>query len=70
MGIIKLPILRISTLFQWGKIYTLEFIFNYSGLGAAKLTKDQALVPVQGHLMMLKNQILEYINYMILVYFA
>jgi hypothetical protein len=47
-----------------------EFIFNCSGLGAAELTKDKALVPVQGHLIMLKNQVPENMNYMILVYFG
>jgi hypothetical protein len=46
------------------------FIFNCSGLGAAELTNDKALVPVQGHLIMLKNQVPENMNYMILVYFG
>ncbi|MBU3576191.1 FAD-dependent oxidoreductase [Polynucleobacter sp. UK-Mo-2m-Kol15] len=58
-----------------GKIHAFDeleqkFIFNCSGLGAAELTKDKALVPVQGHLIMLKNQIPENMNYMILVYFG
>ena len=47
-----------------------EFIFNCSGLGAAELTNDKALVAVQGHLIMLKNQVPENMNYMILVYFG
>ena len=58
-----------------GKIHTFnqleqEFIFNCSGLGAAELTNDKSLVPVQGHLIMLKNQVPENMNYMILVYFG
>ena len=47
-----------------------QFIFNCSGLGSRELAKDSALVPVQGHLIMLKNQIPEHMNYMILVYFG
>ena len=47
-----------------------KFIFNCSGLGAVELAKDTALVPVQGHLIMLKNQLPENMNYMILVYFG
>jgi hypothetical protein len=47
-----------------------KFIFNCSGLGAAELNHDTALVPVQGHLIMLKNQVPENMNYMILVYFG
>ena len=47
-----------------------KFIFNCSGLGAVELAKDTALVPVQGHLIMLKNQVPENMNYMILVYFG
>jgi hypothetical protein len=47
-----------------------EFIFNCSGLGATELAQDKTLVPVQGHLIMLKNQIPENMNYMILVYFG
>ena len=31
-------------------------IFNCSGLGAKKLTHDQRIIPVQGHLITLKNQ--------------
>jgi hypothetical protein len=47
-----------------------KFIFNCSGLGATELANDTALVPVQGHLIMLKNQVPENMNYMILVYFG
>ena len=47
-----------------------KFIFNCSGLGAIELAHDAALVPVQGHLIMLKNQVPENMNYMILVYFG
>jgi len=58
-----------------GKIHSFEelketFIFNCSGLGAVELANDTALVPVQGHLIMLKNQVPENMNYMILVYFG
>ncbi len=58
-----------------GKIHSFEelqeqFIFNCSGLGAVELARDTALVPVQGHLIMLKNQLPENMNYMILVYFG
>jgi hypothetical protein len=56
-----------------GKIHSFEdlkqkFIFNCSGLGATELANDTALVPVQGHLIMLKDQVPEDMNYMILVY--
>jgi hypothetical protein len=58
-----------------GKIFSFDelqekFIFNCSGLGAIELADDTTLVPVQGHLIMLKNQIPENMNYMILVYFG
>ena len=33
-----------------------EYIFNCSGFGAKKLTGDRLLIPVQGHLVALKNQ--------------
>jgi len=49
---------------------TENFIFNCSGLGAIELAKDTTLVPVQGHLIMLKDQVPENMNYMILVYFG
>jgi len=58
-----------------GKIHSFsdlkqKFVYNCSGLGATELAKDTALVPVQGHLIMLKNQVPENMNYMILVYFG
>lgn len=41
-------------------------IFNCAGMGAKKLTNDHRIVPVQGHLITLKNQIsLERLQYMI-----
>jgi hypothetical protein len=51
-----------------GKIHTFdeleqEYICNCSGLGAAELLKDKSLVPVQGHLIMLNNQLPENMNY-------
>ncbi|SNX29191.1 FAD dependent oxidoreductase [Polynucleobacter meluiroseus] len=58
-----------------GKIHAFDelgqqFIFNCSGLGAIELTGDATLVPVQGHLIMLKDQVPENMDYMILVYFG
>jgi len=47
-----------------------KFVYNCSGLGAAELAKDHSLVPVQGHLVMLKNQVPKQMNYMILTYFG
>ena len=47
-----------------------KFIFNCSGLGSSQLANDAEVVPVQGHLIMLKNQIPQNMNYMILVYFG
>lgn len=47
-----------------------KFIFNCSGLGAAQLANDAEVVPVQGHLIMLKNQAPKDLNYMLLVYFG
>lgn len=47
-----------------------KFIFNCSGLGANQLANDAEVVPVQGHLIMMKNQIPQNMNYMILVYFG
>jgi len=40
-------------------------IFNCSGFGAKELTHDPRLVPVQGHLITLKNQPIEQLQYMI-----
>jgi len=47
-----------------------KFIFNCSGLGAYQLANDRDVMPVQGHLIMLRNQIPQNLNYMILVYFG
>ncbi|QWD90398.1 FAD-dependent oxidoreductase [Polynucleobacter sp. MWH-Braz-FAM2G] len=47
-----------------------KFIFNCSGLGSSQLANDAAVIPVQGHLIMLKNQDPKNMNYMILVYFG
>jgi hypothetical protein len=42
------------------------FIINCSGLGAAELAQDSALIPTRGHLLLLnKNAGLEHMNYMI-----
>jgi hypothetical protein len=49
---------------------TTPMVFNCSGLGAAKLNNDAELVPVQGHLIMLKDQNPADLQYMILVYFS
>ncbi len=46
------------------------FIFNCSGLGSTQLANDADVTPVQGHLIMLKNQVLQNMNYMILIYFG
>ena len=46
-----------------------KFIINCSGLGAQKLNHDEKIVPVQGHLIMLKNQKPEELQYMVLEYF-
>lgn len=45
------------------------FVINCSGLGASHLNNDAAMLSVQGHLIMLKNQKPADLNYMILVYF-
>lgn len=47
-----------------------KFIFNCSGLGSSQLANDADVIPVQGHLIMLKNQVPQNLNYMILVYFG
>jgi len=46
-----------------------SLVFNCSGLGAGKLNNDADVVPVQGHLIMLKEQIPAHLQSMILVYF-
>ncbi len=46
-----------------------KFIINCSGLGAGNLNGDTLVVPVQGHLIMLREQVSADLKYMILVYF-
>lgn len=46
-----------------------QLVFNCSGLGAGKLSNDADMVPVQGHLIMLKDQTPAHLQSMILVYF-
>lgn len=45
-----------------------KYIINCTGLGAKYLNKDDTLVSVQGHLIMLKDQKPQDLHYMILVY--
>lgn len=47
-----------------------SLVFDCSGLGARTLNNDKEMVPVQGHLIMLKDQIPANLQSMILVYFA
>ena len=47
-----------------------RFIFNCSGLGSSQLANDADVTSVQGHLIMLQNQIPQNLNYMILAYFG
>lgn len=47
-----------------------KFVINCSGLGASKLANDSSVIPVQGHLIMLKDQTPKDLNYMLLVYFG
>lgn len=47
-----------------------NIIFNCSGIGAKQLNNDKSIVSVQGHLMMLKMQNPQDINYMMLTYFG
>jgi hypothetical protein len=46
-----------------------KFIINCSGLGSGSLNKDDKMVSVQGHLIMLKDQNPQDLQHMILVYF-
>ena len=46
-----------------------KFIINCSGLGSSKLNGDEKMASVQGHLIMLKDQNPQDLQYMILVYF-
>jgi hypothetical protein len=57
---------KISTLTELSE----PCVLNCAGLGSVALANDQKLVPVQGHLIMLKNQIARNLQYMILVYFG
>lgn len=45
-----------------------NFIINCCGLGAIKLNNDELVIPVQGHLIMLKDQNPKHINYMVFTY--
>lgn len=47
-----------------------KYIINCTGLGAAHLNHDQEVISIQGHLIMLKDQKPEDLQYMILVYFG
>jgi len=47
---------------------TTRYIINCAGLGASALSGDNKMVSVQGHLIMLKDQIPKDLQYMILVY--
>ena len=47
-----------------------RFIVDCAGLGAGALNGDAAMVPVQGHLIMLKDQDPAKLRHMILVYFG
>lgn len=46
-----------------------DVVVDCSGLGAAKLQNDAEMVPVQGHLIMLRDQVPANLQHMILVYF-
>ncbi len=46
-----------------------DYIFNCTGLGSGELLNDDQFVPVQGHLIMLKDQDKRALDYMMLVYF-
>ena len=48
---------------------TSPLVFNCSGLGAFNLNNDVEVAPVQGHLIMLKDQVPANLQYMLLVYF-
>lgn len=46
-----------------------QYIINCTGLGGKELNKDDEMISVQGHLIMLKDQKAEDLQHMILVYF-
>ena len=48
---------------------TSPLVFNCTGLGAFNLNNDIDVAPVQGHLIMLKDQVPANLQYMLLVYF-
>jgi len=48
---------------------TSPLVFNCTGLGAFNLNNDLDVAPVQGHLIMLKDQVPANLQYMLLVYF-
>lgn len=58
---LQIPIIQ-KEITAWHEISE-SLIFNCSGWGAKQLTQDPKLLPVQGHLISLKNQ--PYLNYMI-----
>jgi len=47
-----------------------RYVVDCAGMGAGALNGDKAMVPVQGHLVMLKDQDPAKLKYMILVYFG
>ena len=46
-----------------------KIVFNCTGLGYKKLISDDSLMPILGHLVMLKNQTPSKIQYMLIVNF-
>lgn len=46
-----------------------KYVIDCTGLGSATLNKDDAMVSVQGHLIMLQDQKPEDLQYMVLIYF-
>lgn len=60
--LVKRKIQDIKTLKQ-------RIVLNCTGIGAKDLMKDNEMVPVQGHLIMLKDQKPDNINHMIVVFF-
>jgi D-amino-acid oxidase len=47
-----------------------KFIINCSGMGSKELSHDNSMISVQGHLVMLKDQEPQDLQYMALVYFG
>lgn len=47
-----------------------KYIINCTGLGSGVLNNDPEMVSVQGHLIMLKDQVPPHMQYMILMYFG